>query len=217
MGPTRRQLYFLNPTPVPVRLIPLCPTHRVSPLESPPSLLPPPPHPSADSNQPIVTTNAAHLAAICAALPHDFHAAVLDFNSLRTACLLFRHLIVHIQPQSPCSLLVFSEMVVRLRLQRFGMKALPFYRIVVADARSKRDGKHIENLGTYVELQSFFYPLHHLTSCPISYDPLPDSSAAKHVVLNFDRVKYWLSVGAQPTEKVPLPRSILFSRRCCPH
>ena len=49
-------------------------------------------------------------------------------------------------------------MVVRLRLQRFGMKALPFYRIVVADARSKRDGKHIENLGTCVEIQPFFYP-----------------------------------------------------------
>jgi hypothetical protein len=41
-------------------------------------------------------------------------------------------------------------MVVRLRLQRLGLKALPFYRIVVADSRSKRDGKHIENLGTYV-------------------------------------------------------------------
>jgi small subunit ribosomal protein S16 len=108
-------------------------------------------------------------------------------------------------------------MVVRLRLQRFGMKALPFYRIVVADARSKRDGKHIENLGTYVEIQLFFHPLYHLTSRPIRYDPLPDSSAAKHVVLNFDRVKYWLSVGAQPTEKVPLPISIIFPRRCGPH
>ena len=43
-------------------------------------------------------------------------------------------------------------MVVRLRLQRLGMKALPFYRIVAADARSKRDGKHIENLGTYVHV-----------------------------------------------------------------
>jgi ribosomal protein S16 len=45
-------------------------------------------------------------------------------------------------------------MVVRLRLQRLGMKALPFYRIVAADSRSKRDGKHIENLGTYVEFHS---------------------------------------------------------------
>jgi len=96
-------------------------------------------------------------------------------------------------------------MVVRLRLQRLGMKAMPFYRIVVADARSKRDGKHIESLGTYVGTHSPpSPPPTHVSSpsLPRRYDPLPDGGASKHVALNFDRVKYWLSVGAQPTEKV---------------
>ena len=108
-------------------------------------------------------------------------------------------------------------MVVRLRLQRLGMKALPFYRIVAADARSKRDGKHIENLGTYVHLCFLLIRSRHcltLAGLCCRYDPLPDSSASKHVVLNFDRVKYWLSVGAQPTEKVRCA-CFLSRRRCC--
>eukprot|EP00946_MAST-07B_sp_MAST-7B-sp1_P001585 g1585.t1 len=71
--------------------------------------------------------------------------------------------------------------VVRLRLQRLGRRHLPFYRIVAADSRSKRDGKHIEILGTY--------------------DPIP-RDGVKDVRLKVDRVQYWLSVGAQPSNTV---------------
>lgn len=73
-------------------------------------------------------------------------------------------------------------MVVRLRLARFGRRNLPYYHIVAANARSKRDGKPIEKIGTY--------------------DPIPDSNGNKMVNLNFDRTKYWLTVGAQPSETV---------------
>uniref|UniRef100_A0A803KWR2 Mitochondrial ribosomal protein S16 n=1 Tax=Chenopodium quinoa TaxID=63459 RepID=A0A803KWR2_CHEQI len=71
-------------------------------------------------------------------------------------------------------------MVVRIRLSRFGCKNKPFYRVMAADSRSPRDGKHIEVLGYY--------------------NPLPDGQ--KRMGLNFDRVKYWLSVGAQPSDPV---------------
>eukprot|EP00123_Amoebidium_parasiticum_P019399 comp25018_c0_seq1/m.46940 comp25018_c0_seq1/g.46940 ORF comp25018_c0_seq1/g.46940 comp25018_c0_seq1/m.46940 type:complete len:123 (-) comp25018_c0_seq1:184-552(-) len=73
-------------------------------------------------------------------------------------------------------------MVVRLRLQRFGHRHRPFYNIVAADARSKRDGKCIEKLGTY--------------------DPLPTEMGNKLVTIKAERVKYWMAVGAQPTDKV---------------
>jgi len=73
-------------------------------------------------------------------------------------------------------------MPVRIRLARFGRKHLPFYRIFVADSRSPRDGKHIEVVG--------------------SYDPVPAKDGNKHVGLNIERVKYWLSVGAQPSDTV---------------
>ena len=59
---------------------------------------------------------------------------------------------------------------------------LPFYRIFAADARSPRDGRHLENLGYY--------------------DPVPEKDGNKHVGLNIERIKYWLSVGAQPTGTV---------------
>eukprot|EP01084_Bolivina_argentea_P305672 528082_1 len=72
-------------------------------------------------------------------------------------------------------------MVVRLRLQRFGRKNLPFYRVVAADARSKRDGKYIELLGTY--------------------NPIPNSDGVKEVQFNSERVRYWLGVGAQPSKR----------------
>ena len=62
-----------------------------------------------------------------------------------------------------------------------GRKNRPAYRIVVADARSKRDGEEIEVLG--------------------HYDPLV-AEKDKQVALNRDRVQYWLGVGAQPTETV---------------
>ncbi|XP_048234680.1 30S ribosomal protein S16-2, chloroplastic/mitochondrial-like [Ricinus communis] len=78
-------------------------------------------------------------------------------------------------------------MVVRLRLSRFGCKNRPFYRVMAANSRSPRDGKHLEVLGYY--------------------NPLPGQDGGKRMGLNFERVKYWLSVGAQPSE--PLQR-ILF-------
>ncbi|KAL9425713.1 hypothetical protein AB3S75_032637 [Citrus x aurantiifolia] len=73
-------------------------------------------------------------------------------------------------------------MVVRIRLARFGCKNKPFYRVMAADSRSPRDGKHLEVLGYY--------------------NPLPGQDGGKRMGLNFDRVKYWLSVGAQPSDPV---------------
>eukprot|EP00793_Prasinoderma_coloniale_P003766 PRCOL_00003143-RA len=73
-------------------------------------------------------------------------------------------------------------MVVRMRLARFGRRHLPFYRLVVADSKMPRSGKHIEKLG--------------------HYNPLPDADGNKALSLNEPRVKYWLSVGAQPTNTV---------------
>lgn len=73
-------------------------------------------------------------------------------------------------------------MVVKIRLARWGASNNPFYGIVVANARAARDGKHLERVGTY--------------------NPLPDNNNRKHIELNTQRIKYWLSVGAQPTERV---------------
>jgi small subunit ribosomal protein S16 len=70
-------------------------------------------------------------------------------------------------------------MAVRIRLKRVGAKNSPVYRIVVADARSPRDGKFIEEIGTY--------------------QPLKKND---NVALNLDRVKFWLGRGAQPSETV---------------
>jgi len=72
-------------------------------------------------------------------------------------------------------------MAVRIRMMRMGRKNRPFYRIGAFDAREERDGMAIENLGTY--------------------DPL-ESDNKKKVSLKKDRVEYWLSVGAKPTESV---------------
>jgi len=69
--------------------------------------------------------------------------------------------------------------VVRIRLRRMGAKKKPFYRIVIADKRSPRDGRFIENIGTY--------------------NPL---SEPETVVLQYDRAAHWLSVGARPSEAV---------------
>ncbi|WZN64997.1 ribosomal protein S16 [Chloropicon roscoffensis] len=73
-------------------------------------------------------------------------------------------------------------MVVRLRLARFGRYKFPFYRIYAADHRAPRDGKHLEILG--------------------HYDPIPQKDGNKHVGLHIERIKYWLSVGAQPSKPV---------------
>ena len=70
-------------------------------------------------------------------------------------------------------------MAVKIRLRRMGQKKAPFYRIVVADSRSPRDGRCIEEIGTY--------------------DPTQDPSEY-HV--NEELAKKWLSNGAQPTETV---------------
>ncbi len=72
-------------------------------------------------------------------------------------------------------------MSLKLRLARAGTKKRPYYHVVVADARSPRDGRFIEKIGTY--------------------DPrLADKE--KRVTLLNDRASHWLSVGAQPTDKV---------------
>ena len=70
-------------------------------------------------------------------------------------------------------------MAVKIRLKRMGQKKAPFYRIVVADSRSPRDGRFIEEIGTY--------------------DPTKDPSEF-HV--NEELAKKWLASGAQPTEMV---------------
>ncbi|KQX38888.1 30S ribosomal protein S16 [Devosia sp. Root436] len=73
-------------------------------------------------------------------------------------------------------------MALKLRLSRGGTKKRPFYHIVVADARSPRDGRFIETLGTF--------------------NPLLAKDAENRVVLNAERAKHWLDVGAQPTDRV---------------
>ena len=69
--------------------------------------------------------------------------------------------------------------MVKIRLHRMGAKKAPYYRIVVADSRFPRDGRFIEELGTY--------------------DPLAQPSAIK---VDAERAKYWISNGAQPTDTV---------------
>ena len=68
-------------------------------------------------------------------------------------------------------------MVVRIRLARHGRKKRPFYRLVVADSRTPRDGKFIEMIGTY--------------------NPLTDPAEVK---VDEERAIYWLKVGAQPSD-----------------
>ncbi|WP_329904138.1 30S ribosomal protein S16 [Porphyromonas pogonae] len=68
-------------------------------------------------------------------------------------------------------------MATKIRLQRHGRKAYPFYKIVVADSRAPRDGKFIERIGSYN----------------------PNTNPAT-IDLNFERALYWLNVGAQPTD-----------------
>jgi small subunit ribosomal protein S16 len=68
---------------------------------------------------------------------------------------------------------------VKIRLKRFGKIRAPYYRIVVADSRTKRDGRVIEEIGKY-----------HPTEEP------------SFIEVNSERAQYWLSVGAQPTEQV---------------
>ncbi len=69
--------------------------------------------------------------------------------------------------------------MIKLRLRRMGAKKRPSYRIVVADSRTQRDGRIIEQIGFY--------------------DPLTEPAT---VTVNEERASYWLGVGAQPTETV---------------
>lgn len=78
-------------------------------------------------------------------------------------------------------------MAVHLRLQRFGAKKRPYYRIVAADSRCKRDGRFLEQIGTY--------------------DPMQKPHAIRFTA---DRLDYWLSVGAQPSDTV---RSLIKKHR----
>lgn len=72
-------------------------------------------------------------------------------------------------------------MAVRIRMKKMGRKHRPFFRISVMDSRSPRDGKAIEDVG--------------------HYDPMVRDKAQR-VKLDLERIDYWMSVGAQPTEKV---------------
>ena len=73
-------------------------------------------------------------------------------------------------------------MAIALRLSRGGAKKRPYYRIVAADSRRARDGKYLEQIGVY--------------------NPLLAKDDEKRVQLNEERIKYWLGVGAQPSDRV---------------
>ena len=73
-------------------------------------------------------------------------------------------------------------MATSIRLSRGGSKKRPYYKIVVTDSRSPRDGKFIERIG--------------------SYNPLLAKTDEKRVILDTERAKHWISVGAQPTDRV---------------
>ena len=73
-------------------------------------------------------------------------------------------------------------MAMKIRLSRGGSKKRPFYRIVAADSRMPRDGRFIEKLGTY--------------------NPLLPKDSEDRVIMNVERVQYWLSHGAQPTDRI---------------
>ncbi|MCC2646704.1 MAG: rpsP [Rickettsiaceae bacterium] len=75
-------------------------------------------------------------------------------------------------------------MAVKIRLARGGAKKRPYYRIVVANATAPRDGAFIEKVGTY--------------------NPLLAHDNAERITLKQERISYWLSQGAKPTERVAL-------------
>ena len=73
-------------------------------------------------------------------------------------------------------------MALKIRLARGGAKKRPFYRVVVADTRAPRDGRFIEKIGTF--------------------NPLLAKDDAARVVLDIERAKHWIGVGALPTDRV---------------
>jgi small subunit ribosomal protein S16 len=72
--------------------------------------------------------------------------------------------------------------MLKIRMSRGGTKKRPFYKIVIADARSPRDGRFIERIG--------------------HYNPLLAKDHADRVKLDLERVKYWLGQGAQPSDRI---------------
>lgn len=72
--------------------------------------------------------------------------------------------------------------MLKIRLSRGGRKNVPFYRILITNSTSPRDSKFLEKVGTY--------------------NPLLGDTDEKRVTINKERIEHWLSVGAQPTEKV---------------
>jgi small subunit ribosomal protein S16 len=72
--------------------------------------------------------------------------------------------------------------MLKIRMSRGGTKKRPFYKIVIADARCPRDGRFIERIG--------------------HYNPLLAKDHADRVKFDLDRMKYWLSQGAQPSERI---------------
>ena len=72
--------------------------------------------------------------------------------------------------------------MLKIRLSRGGRKALPFYRILVTDSSSPRDSKFLEKVGLY--------------------NPLLTDDNEKRIIIDKERAEYWLSVGAQPSDKV---------------
>lgn len=75
-------------------------------------------------------------------------------------------------------------MAVKLRMTRKGAKNRPYYWIVAADGRAARDGRYLEKIGTY--------------------NPMLAKDDANRVTMNVERVKYWLSQGAQPSDRVAI-------------
>ena len=73
-------------------------------------------------------------------------------------------------------------MALKIRLTRQGAKKRPFYRIVVADVRSPRDGRYLEIVGTY--------------------NPMLSKESGERITLKEDRIQHWMSVGAKPTDRV---------------
>jgi len=69
--------------------------------------------------------------------------------------------------------------MVKIRLRRMGAKKAPYYRVIVADSRKARDGRFIEEIGTY--------------------DPLTDPAT---ISIDMERARYWIANGAQPTDTV---------------
>ncbi len=72
--------------------------------------------------------------------------------------------------------------MLKIRLSRAGRKAIPFYHIFVTNSASPRDSKFLEKLGTY--------------------NPLLEDDNEKRIAINKERIEYWLSVGAKPTDKI---------------